>query len=77
MSQPKYRLLERSPNYVKIQIDGEPEIIHLIRSGHYDGQNTEWFRFHEDAYETEPSQSGIDKLFDKQVIEQYGIDPNS
>jgi len=67
-----YKILSQTKNYIKLQLEDEPELVHLIKSGH----KNEWFRFLEDGYEIEPWQSGIDLITDEMILKTYQIDVN-
>lgn len=62
----------KSDNYIKIldNSDESPFIIHLIKSGY----KNLWFRLFENAYETEPWQSGVSFLNREKILEYYNIE---
>lgn len=78
MKTEKYKLLEKTPNYVKLYMVGQPLVIHLVKSGRNDKEDvTYWFRLYEDAYDTEPWQTGIQTMSDATIKEKFGKDPNT
>lgn len=68
-----YKIIFQTKNYIKLQLEEEPELVHLVNSG-YDKQ---WFRFQEDGYELEPWQSGIDMITEEMIKTNYGINVNT
>ena len=55
--------------YWKFAIEGEPEILHIVKSGHED----EFFYFYEDAYELEPYLSGIKSDLKFKIEQKFNI----
>lgn len=67
------RVLENTDNYIKAELKGEPEILHLVKSG----TKGSWLCFWEDAYGLEPWRSGVQKKSTENVEKEYGIKPST
>lgn len=67
--------LEIPPNYMRLHLKDEPELLHLIRSGFKDNEGrSEWFVFWENAYETEPYRSGVRIHNENEIRNEFKVD---
>ena len=56
--------------YNSFVVDGEPEVLHIIQSGYEDVYFCLW----ENAYQTEPTRSGVMIKTATEILTDYGID---
>lgn len=65
----KYIVLDRSKNYHKYQVEGEPEILHIVKGA---TENT-YFVFWEDGYELQPYKDGMEAMTKEEILSRYNI----
>jgi hypothetical protein len=64
------RFVSTNPIHTSYIIPGEPEMLHIVKSGYEDT----YFVFHEDGYELEPWRSGLTSMSSQQILDEYKID---
>lgn len=71
-----YKIIEKTKPYIKIGLseDDEPMVFHLVKSGtKCSNKKPMWLYFIEDGYQTEPFQSGIQLVSEKEIFEKFKI----